>query len=147
MQQIHRAQWGINKSLVSAILNFPEAIPRFMMKFFSISSASELLDDNQNTKNFLNNSPLVYLTGPLTMRTLCWPDTDHRIFSFAPQAKGTTGLRLLLPLALMITAYPFPECSSSELCSRTVLVDPRIDWDDWLWRFALQCFGSSHCVL
>jgi hypothetical protein len=48
-----------------------EAIPPFMMKKISISSASELLDDNQNTKNFLNKSPLVYLTGLLTRRTLC----------------------------------------------------------------------------
>ena len=52
-------------------LGIPEAIPPFMMKKISISSASELLDDNQNTKNFLNNSPLVYLTGLLTRRTLC----------------------------------------------------------------------------
>jgi capsule polysaccharide export protein KpsC/LpsZ len=56
MQQRHRAQRGINKLLVSAILKFPEAISPFMMKKISISSASELLVDNQNTKNFLNTS-------------------------------------------------------------------------------------------
>jgi hypothetical protein len=47
----------------------------------------------------------------------------------------------------MITAYPFPECSSSKLYSRTGLVDLRIDWDDRLWRFALQCFGSLDVCL